>query len=43
MNELFRFLKIKFKKSFNIVVNVMMHEKYILRDVANRREFKKYA
>ena len=43
MNELFRLLKIKFKKSFNIIVDAMMHEKYILRDVANRREFRKYA
>ena len=43
MNELFRLLKSRFKILFNIIVNVIMYEKYTLRDAANRREFKKYA
>ena len=38
-----RLLLQRFKKSFNVVMNVMIHERYIMRDVVNRRESREYA
>ena len=38
-----RLLLQRFKKPFNVVMNVMIHERYIMRDAVSRREPREYA
>ena len=42
INIIVRLLLQRFKKLFNIVINVMIHEKYIIKDVVNKRKLRKY-
>ena len=42
LSEWTRLLKIKFKKSFNIILKIITKKKYIFRVVFNRRESREY-
>ena len=43
VEQIVRLLIFRFKKSFNVTMNVILHERYIIRDAVNKREFRKYA
>ena len=42
INIIVRFLLQQFKILFNIIINAIIHEKYIMKNVVNERKLQKY-
>ena len=43
VEQIVRLLISRFKESFNVAMNAILHERYIMRDAVNRREPREYA
>lgn len=39
---MFKLLILRFKELFNVIINVILHEYYTMKNVANKKKLRKY-